>query len=56
MEEIMKTLATLILLAGTATFALGGGTSVPEIDANSAAAAIAIVSGGLLVLRARRRK
>ena len=54
-REIMKTLATLILLAGTATFAFGG-TSVPEIDANSAAAAIAIASGGLLVLRARRKR
>jgi len=52
----MKTLATFMLVAGTATFAFAGGTSVPEIDANSAAAAIAIVSGGLLVLRARGRK
>jgi hypothetical protein len=51
----MRTLATLILLAGTATFAFAGG-NVPEIDANSAGAAIAIVSGGLLILRARRRR
>jgi hypothetical protein len=51
----MKTLAALILLTGTATFAFAGDV-VPEIDANSAVAAIAIVSGGLLVLRARRRR
>lgn len=51
----MKTLATLILMAGTATSAFGLNV-VPEIDANSAAAAIALVSGGLLVLRGRRKK
>jgi putative effector of murein hydrolase len=51
----MKTLAALILLTGTATFAFGA-AAVPEIDANSAAAAIALVMGGLLVMRARREK
>jgi LPXTG-motif cell wall-anchored protein len=54
----MKTLTTLIFLAGTATVALAGPTAapVPEIDANSVAAAVALVSGGLLVLRGRRKK
>jgi len=52
----MKTLATFMLLAGTATFAFGGPFAVPEIDANSSTAAFALVSGGLLMLRARRRK
>jgi len=52
----MRTLTTLILLAGTATLAFGGPFAVPEIDANSSAAAIALVSGGLLVLRGRRKK
>ena len=52
----MKLLASLILLTGTATFVLGGGASAPEIDANSAMAAVALVSGGLLVLRSRRKK
>ena len=51
----MKILATLIVLTGTATFAFAG-TPVPEIEGNSAAAAVALVSGGLLVLRARRKK
>ena len=51
----MRTLATLILLAGTAAFAFGGPFAVPEIDANSSAAAFALVSGGLLMLRARRK-
>ena len=52
----MKTITTLILLAGTATFAFAGGQVVPEIHGNSAAAAVALISGGLLVVRARRRK
>ena len=30
--------------------------AAPEVDAGSAAAAIALVSGSLLVLRARRKK
>ena len=51
----MKTLTTLMLLAGTATFAFAGAT-VPEIDSNSAVAAVALLSGGLLMLRERRRK
>jgi hypothetical protein len=52
----MKILSTLILLAGSATLAFAAADPVPEIDANSAAAAVALVSGGLLVLRARRKK
>lgn len=49
--------ALLLLLAGTATFAMAGGlTAVPEVDGNSAVAAVALVSGGLLVLRTRRKK
>jgi len=52
----MKTLAMLIFLAGTATFAFGQTAPVPEIDANSSMAAIALVSGALVMLRGRRRK
>ena len=51
----MKALATLVLLTGTTTFAFAGG-AVPEIDANSAVAAVALVAGGLLVMRGRRKK
>ena len=50
----MKTLATLILLSGMATFAFAG-SAVPEVDANSAVAAVALISGGLLVMRARKK-
>jgi hypothetical protein len=40
---------------GIAGSALGLG-QVPEIDANSAVAAIALISGGLLVMRSRGKK
>ena len=51
----MKTLSVFVLLLGLAGSALAG-NQVPEIDANSATAAVALVSGGLLVLRGRRKK
>jgi MYXO-CTERM domain-containing protein len=50
----MRLLGIAILLVGTAGFALAGG--VPEIDPSSGAAAFALLSGGLIVLRARRKK
>jgi len=40
----------------SAAFAFGGGGAVPEIDATSGAAALALLSGGLVVLRARKAK
>jgi hypothetical protein len=43
-----------LLLAGAASFAFAGVTVVPEIDGASAVSAIVLLSGGLLVLRARR--
>jgi hypothetical protein len=51
----VKILAIVVFVVGTAGFALGAAPA-PEIDANSAAASIALLSGGLLVLRGRRRK
>jgi hypothetical protein len=44
-----------LLLVGMASFALAGIPS-PEIDAHSAASAVALLGGGLLVLRARRKR
>ncbi len=49
----MRTL--LLFLAMTAS-AFAGGVSVPEIDATSATAAFTVLSGGILLLRARRAK
>ena len=51
----MKLTGLSILIAGMAHLAFGGSVLAPEIDANSAYAAITLVSGGLLVLRARRK-
>ena len=45
-----------MLVLATASFALAGGGQAPEIDANLAGSALALVSGGLLVLRSRRKK
>ena len=46
----------LLLIAGSAGFAFAGTNPAPEIDASAGAAAMTLLSGGLLVLRARRRK
>jgi len=45
-------LLVLMAMAGTAM----AGVATPEIDGNSAASAVALISGGLLVLRGRRKK
>lgn len=45
-----------LLLAGAANFVFAGIVVAPEIDGASAASAIVLLSGGLLVLRARRKK
>jgi hypothetical protein len=44
-----------ILLTGVAGYALAGSAPSPEIDASSAVGAVALISGGILVLRTRRR-
>jgi len=51
-----KLIGFSLLLIGAASFALAGTTAAPEIDGASAASAIVLLSGGLLVLRARRKK
>jgi hypothetical protein len=52
----MKILGLSLLLVGAASFAFAGPTIAPEIDGASTASAIVLLSGGLLVLRARRKK
>lgn len=54
--------ATLLNLAGLVTLTLGcasltfAGTVAPEISGSSAAGAIALISGAMLVLRGRRNR
>ncbi len=50
----MKILGMLVTFLAMALFAAAG-VNVPEIDANSVATGIALVSGGLLVARGRRK-
>jgi hypothetical protein len=44
-----------LLFLGVEGFAFAGIINSPEIDASSAVGAVALLGGGLLVLRARRR-
>jgi len=44
-----------LLFLGATGFAFAGNITSPEIDAGSAVGAVALLGGGLLVLRARRR-
>ena len=50
-----KTIGLAMLVLGVARYALAGTVS-PEIDASSGVAALALLSGGLLILRSRRRR
>ncbi len=44
------------LIVGSSLCCLAGQAAVPEIDAASGGAAVAVLAGGLLVLRTRRKK
>jgi hypothetical protein len=55
-KNMSRVAGIAMLLAGVAGFALAGNQRVPEIDAASGAAALSLIAGGLLVLRARRKK
>ena len=51
----MKLLGMALMFVGVASFASAVFT-VPEIDPGSAGSALALLSGALLVVRARRKK
>jgi uncharacterized protein (TIGR03382 family) len=53
---MMKVLVLSLLLAGAASSAFASVVYAPEIDGGSAVSAVMLLSGGLLVLRARRKK
>jgi len=55
----MKFIGTFVAFLALAGFAMAIDNrvqSVPEIDANSFASGLALISGGLLVIRGRRAK
>jgi len=51
-----KLIGFTLLLIGAASFAFAGNVIAPEIDGASAASAVVLLSGGLLILRARQKK
>ena len=54
---LMKLAGLLMMVLAIASPMLAGaGAGVPEIDAGSATAAIALLSGSLLILKARKKK
>jgi hypothetical protein len=56
-ERIVNRFLSLsLLLVGATSLAFGGTAVAPEIDGASAASAIVLLSGSLLILRARRKK
>ena len=53
---MMRLLGLSLLLAGAGSSAFAAAATAPEIDGASAVSALVLLSGGLLVLRARRKK
>jgi hypothetical protein len=52
----MKLVGMVLLFVGISSFAIAGGNAVPEISPASGVAALAMVSGAILVIRGRRKK
>ena len=52
----MKLFGVILLFVGASTLAFGSIPGVPEISPASGAAAVALVSGAILVIRGRRKR
>ena len=52
----MRTIFASVLLLGITTTAFGGFVNSPEIDGTTAAGALTLISGAVLVLRSRRKR
>lgn len=52
----MKKALTFVVLVVCGAITASAGTSAPEIDASSGSAALALLSGAVLVLRTRKQK
>jgi hypothetical protein len=52
----MKTIGMALLVVGLSGLVMAGPLAAPEVNAASAAGAIALVSGALLVIRGQRKK
>jgi hypothetical protein len=53
---MQKILGLALMMVGASSAVLAGVFVAPEIDASTGASALAILAGGILVLRARRKK
>jgi hypothetical protein len=53
--NMQKLIAVALLVAGFSAVAMAA-PGVPEIDPASGANAVALIAGGLLILRSRRKK
>jgi hypothetical protein len=53
---LQKWFGAALLMIGVGVDAMAGTVGAPEIDPATGGAAIALVAGALLVIRARRRK
>ena len=53
---MLKLLGFVLLLAAATLPCVAGDVPAPEVDPASGGAAIALLAGGLLILRARRKK
>ena len=53
---MQKILGLALIIVGASSALMAGAVAVPEIDASTGASALAILAGGILVLRARRKK
>jgi LPXTG-motif cell wall-anchored protein len=52
----MKSIGMMLLLVGASSLAFAGTPATPEISPASGVAALALVSGAILVIRSRRKK
>ena len=52
----MKFIGIVLLFMGLSSFAMAGEPIAPEVSPASGAAALALVSGAVLVIRGRRKK
>ena len=53
---MQKVLGLALMFVGASSALMAGISTVPEIDASTGASALVILAGGILVLRARRKK
>jgi hypothetical protein len=53
---MQKVLGMVFLIVGASSALMAAIVTVPEIDASTGVSAVAILAGGILVLRSRRKK